>query len=206
MAANYNNSAWFYDSLAQLVYGRELVRSQVYLLQYVPQNSSILIVGGGTGWILEELAKIHPSGLQITYVEVARAMMSRSKKRDCGANKVIFINDAIEKVAITQKFDVVITPFLFDNFTEQTLQKVFECIHQHIAPNGIWLNNDFQLTGKWWQNFLLKSMFLFFRITCNIEASQLPAIKERFGQHGYKPIAEQTFFNDFIIAGVYTKN
>ncbi len=55
MAANYNNSAWFYDSLAGLVYGKALVKAQVYLLQYIPADSNILIVGGGTGWILMNL-------------------------------------------------------------------------------------------------------------------------------------------------------
>ena len=60
-----------------------------------------------------------------------------------------------------KKFDVVITPFLFDNFTEQTTQKVFSHINQLLKRNGTWLNVDFQLTGKWWQNILLKSMFLF---------------------------------------------
>jgi len=116
MAANYNNSAWFYDRASKLVYGRALVRAQVYLLRSIPAQSKILIVGGGTGWILEEIAKIHPSGLKITYVEVAPKMMALSKKRKPDDNGVDFINDAVENVALQNDYDVVITPFLFDNF------------------------------------------------------------------------------------------
>ena len=71
MAANYDNSAWFYDRLSRLIYGKALVRSQVYLLRYIPAGSIILIAGGGTGWILEEISKLHPSGLKITYVEIS---------------------------------------------------------------------------------------------------------------------------------------
>jgi hypothetical protein len=52
MPANYNNSAWFYDRLSRMVYGRALINAQVYLLQYVPAGASVLIAGGGTGWIL----------------------------------------------------------------------------------------------------------------------------------------------------------
>jgi spermidine synthase len=70
MAANFNNSAWFYDGLSRLVYGNALVEAQVYLLQFIRPNSKILIAGGGTGWILEELAKLHPEGLKIAYVEI----------------------------------------------------------------------------------------------------------------------------------------
>ncbi|WP_428328461.1 class I SAM-dependent methyltransferase [Mucilaginibacter sp.] len=203
MAANYNNSAWFYDRLSRMVYGKALVNAQVWLLQYIPANSNILVVGGGTGWILDELAKLHPAGLQITYVEVAANMMALSKKRNVAANKITYMNLPIENAELSRVFDVVITPFLFDNFTEQTLQKVFNHINLLIKPNGLWLNADFQLTGKWWQNVLLKTMFMFFRILCNIEASRLPDIETHFKNNGYTVIGQQTFFNEFIISKVY---
>ncbi|MEO6632341.1 MAG: class I SAM-dependent methyltransferase [Mucilaginibacter sp.] len=203
MASNYNNSAWFYDRLSRLVYGRALINAQVYLLQFVPANSAVLIVGGGTGWILEELTKIHPSGLQITYVEIAADMMIRSKQRDNGLNEVVFVNDAVENVVISQGFDVIITPFLFDNFTEATAQKVFDHIHQLLKPGAAWLNADFQLTGKWWQSVLLKSMFLFFRTLCKIEASQLPDVEQLFNARGYRAVERRSFYGDFIISTAY---
>jgi ubiquinone/menaquinone biosynthesis C-methylase UbiE len=205
MAANYNNSAWFYDRLSCLIYGRALINAQVYLLQYIPASSKILIIGGGTGWILEEITKIHPAGLNITYIEVAPAMMSISQKRQTGTNKVTFFNNAVENINLQTDFDIVITPFLFDNFKEQTLQKVFEHIHQSLKSKGLWLNADFQLTGKWWQRLLLRSMFLFFRILCGIEASSLPDIEQQFEKYSYENIAGRTFYGDFIISKIYTK-
>ena len=204
MSANYNNSAWFYDRLSRVVYGRALVNAQVYLLKFIPANSKVLIAGGGTGWILEELSKIHPSGLNITYVEIAANMMALSQKRNVTGNQVTFINQAIENTAIQQDFDVVITPFLFDNFIEENLTVVFNQVSKLLKPKGLWLNADFQLSGKWWQWVLLKSMFLFFKILCNIEASKLPNIEIHFKQNGYESIDQQTFFNDFIISKVYT--
>ncbi len=129
MAANFNNSAWFYDSLSRMVYGRALIDAQVYLLEYIPAGASILLVGGGTGWVLQEMAKIHSTGLNITYIEVATKMMARSKKRNTRNNHVVFINDAIENISLPGDFDVVLTPFLFDNLTEQTTQQVFGHIH-----------------------------------------------------------------------------
>jgi len=205
MAANYNNSAWFYDGLSRLVYGRALVNAQVYLLQQVPANTNVLIIGGGTGWILEELTKIHPAGLQITYVEIAPNMIALSEKRNTGTNQVTLINDAIENVALSAGFDIVITPFLLDNFTESTLNKVFAHISSLLKKDELWLNASFQLTGKWWQQVLLKTMFIFFRITCGIEASKLPGIAACFEMNGYKLITEQPFFGDFIGSKVYRK-
>ncbi|HTH83487.1 MAG TPA: class I SAM-dependent methyltransferase [Mucilaginibacter sp.] len=205
MASNYDNSAWFYDSLARVVYGKSLINAQLFLLQFVPPDSSILIVGGGTGWILEELTRIHSSGLKVTYVEVSANMMALSQKRNSGNNEVVYVNNAVEDAALPGNFDVVITPFLFDNFTEATLQKVFAYVHQQLKTEGLWLNADFQLTGRWWQNVMLKTMFVFFKLLCGIEASALPAIEEQFTRWGYATIQQKTFFGDFVVSKVYRK-
>lgn len=206
MASNYDNSAWFYDRLSRVVYGDALVRAQIYLLQFVKPNSSILIAGGGTGWILEELAKRYTSGLQIAYVEISANMIALSQKRNWGYNQVTFINAPVEEVVIDRQFDVIFTPFLFDNFREDTLQKVFNHLHELLKPDGVWLNTDFQLTGRWWQNVLLRSMFIFFRILCRIETSALPDINRRFKEYSYEVIAEKTFFGDFILSTALQKN
>jgi ubiquinone/menaquinone biosynthesis C-methylase UbiE len=206
MAANYDNSAWFYDRLSRLVYGKALVRAQVYLLKHIPESSDILIAGGGTGWILEEIAKVHPSGLTITYAEISSNMMALSKKRNAGGNKVIFINEPVENIDSDKFYDLVFTPFLFDNFTEETLQAVLAHLHNRLKPGGIWLNTDFRSTGKWWHTFLLKSMILFFRLICGIEAKKLPGIEGQFERHQYKVIDQKSFFGEFILSTGYQKN
>ena len=205
MAANYDNSAWFYDRLSRMIYGKNLIRSQVYLLTHIPEGSNILIVGGGTGWILEEITKLYPSGLNITYVEISAKMMALSRKRDTGDNQVVYMNEAVENVNFQTNFDVVITPFLFDNFTEQTQEKVFAHIHSYLKSGCLWLNADFQLTGKWWQAFLLGSMLLFFRLICGIESKQLPDTEKIFERHGYNVTDQKTFFGDFILSTIYQK-
>jgi ubiquinone/menaquinone biosynthesis C-methylase UbiE len=206
MSANYNNSAWFYDRLSRLVYGRALINAQLFLLNFIPPGSKILIAGGGTGWILEEITKLHLEGLNITYVEIAPKMMSLSKKRNTGGNKVDFINSDIEDVALSADFDVVITPFLFDNFTQNNMERISVHIQACLKPRGLWLNCDFQLSGKWWQTVLLKTMFLFFRAVCNIEASKLPDIRKQFKLLGYKSIQRKAFFDEFIISAVYRQD
>jgi len=54
----------------------------------------------------------------------------------------------------------------------------------------------FSAHGKWWQRVLLKSMFLFFKVMCGIEASRLPAIAQCFDDNGYKVIDRKNFFGD----------
>lgn len=205
-SSNYDNAAWFYDRLSRLIYGKSLINAQLYLLTYIPANSNILIAGGGTGWILEEITRLHPSGLSITYVELSEKMMTLSRKRNTGDNQVTYINKAVQDVELPNNFDVIITAFLFDNFKGDTLQKVFSNLDNHLKLDGLWLNTDFQLTGKWWQNALLKSMLLFFRILCGIEATTLPDIDGTFRQNGYKTIEGKMFFGEFISSKAYRKS
>lgn len=171
----------------------------------IPANSKILIVGGGTGWIIEEVGKIHAAGLNITYVELSANMMALSKKRDPGHNLVTYINIPVQNAVLNNNYDVVITPFLFDNFPPATFAQVFDHLNQLLKPGAIWINTDFQLTGKWWQNPLLKSMYLFFGLLGCMEAKKLSDIKPYFKRAVYTVISQQLFFSEFIATTAYKK-
>ncbi|QXV65469.1 class I SAM-dependent methyltransferase [Mucilaginibacter sp. 21P] len=203
---NYDNAAVFYDRLARMVFGDSLTKAQVYILERIPANAKILIVGGGTGWILDEITKINPAGLNITYVEISAKMMALSRKRNLGDNKVTFIAQAIQQAELNNDFDVVLTPFLLDNFSEERLPAIFDPIHKALKPSGLWLYADFQLTGKLWQNLMLKSMLLFFKVLCGVESWQLPDAKGMFARQGYKKIEERDFYGRFVVSRVYRKS
>jgi hypothetical protein len=74
-----------------------------------------------------------------------------------------------------------------------------------LKHGGIWLNTDFRPTGKWWQAFLLRSMIVFFRLVCGIEAKKLPEIDRQFDQHQYHVIDQKSFFGEFILSTAYRK-
>ncbi|HEK22161.1 MULTISPECIES: class I SAM-dependent methyltransferase [unclassified Mucilaginibacter] len=202
---NYDNAAPFYDRLSRLVFGKALINAQAYLLKHIPPDATILIVGGGTGYILEEITKQHPTGLKITYVEISAKMMALSQNRNYGHNEVNFINKPIQEARLSQAFDVVITPFLLDNFTDKNLPAIFTPIHQALKDGGVWLYTDFRLTGKLWQNLMLKSMLLFFKILCGVESWRLPNVAGLFARHKYSIIDEKGFYGNFIISRAYQK-
>ena len=102
--------------------------------------------------------------------------MSYQNKKIQSNNKVEFINKGIEEFSTEKKFDVIFTAFLFDNFLPEKIEFVFSKLNQFLKQNGLWLYADFmndKNNSKWWQKFLLKTMYLFFKITCNIETQQL---------------------------------
>ena len=74
MANNYNSIAKYYDTLSRVIYQRAIIKAQVFLIQFIKDNDRILLVGGGTGWILEELSKLqklHPERWKEAYSRLA---------------------------------------------------------------------------------------------------------------------------------------
>ncbi len=208
MAANYDKIASVYDPLSRLVYGKSIVRAQLFLLGHIPAGSRILIVGGGTGWILEEISRLHPAGLVIDYVENSANMIALSQKRHYGTNRVNFIFLSVEYYSTTDTYHVFFTPFVFDNFTGQKTAPVFEHLNQMLKPGGVWLYADFVCddnNGRLWQKMLLKMMYLFFKITCNIETDHIVHMERYYRQANYQLISASGFYFGFILAAAYRK-
>lgn len=208
MAVNYDTLAKYYDFLSRLVFQKSQVNAQVCLLGYVPANSRLLIVGGGTGWILEELTKRFTSGLVIDYVEISSKMIALSQKRNYGKNDVNFINTPVEKFTGNETYDIILTPFLFDNFLFDKAELVFNKLDVLLKTNGKWLQVDFvydKTKSKLWQKLVLRLMYFFFKVVCNIEASKLINMDIFFNKK-YHVVFKTWHFSNFIKSVVYEKN
>ena len=208
MLNNYDKIAAYYDFLSRIVFLRSQVKAQIAQLQHIPANSRILIAGGGTGWILDEITKVHPSGLTITYVELSSKMLDISRKRETGENKVHFVQSPIEEFSHTETYTVIITAFLFDNFSAPRIKTVFSQLHEVLEEKGLWLFTDFEYeeqSGRKWQLYLLKTMYLFFRNIAQIEAQSLIETAHYFTEAGYLNIAEKYYYGRFIKSIVYCK-
>ncbi|AZI24326.1 methyltransferase domain-containing protein [Pedobacter sp. G11] len=208
MINNYDKIANYYDSLSRLVFGKSQLNAQINQLKNITKNSSILIVGGGTGWILEEIGKRHPSGLKITYVEISAKMLKLSKDRDYGANSVLFIHSSIEDFNLEDHFNIILTPFLFDNFAQERCHLVFQKLDVRLNKDGLWFLVDFTTqpkSGKWWKKLFLKVMYKFFGLISDVEASNLVDMSPYFNDAGYKIIEERSYYGQFIKALIYQK-
>lgn len=207
MKRSYDAIAGVYDLLAKIFIGKALRKAQIYLLQYIPAGANVLIVGGGTGWILEEIAHLHSKGLQIDYVDISASMIAKAKQRNVKQNKVHFLHQSAAENFSGNAYDVILTPFFFDNFGEATMQDIFDKLHQKLKPGGRWLYADFQVAGerRFFQKTMLLAMYTFFKVACNIEANHLPDVMREFAAHHYQLMYTKTFKHEFIIASVLSK-
>ena len=64
MKANYDKIAPIYDMLSKLVFNRSQLLGQIEQLKNLSDNQHILICGGGSGKILDEISIRMPRGIQ----------------------------------------------------------------------------------------------------------------------------------------------
>ena len=209
MLNNYDRIASNYDNLSRLIFGRSIVRAQQALLPLITAPARVLVVGGGTGWILEEMARLCPSGLTIDYVEISSNMLDLARKRDFEQNRVTFVHAGIEDYTSPAKYDVIMTPFLFDNFSHERAHLVFDKLNNMLKNGALWLFADFHIDKNFhriWQKTLLRSMYIFFRNISHVEADQLPDMQTLFNTHHYQKESESYYFRRFIRSAAYRKS
>jgi len=208
MNNNYDLIAKIYDPLSRLVFRKSQLKAQTDQLKYISSGNNLLIAGGGTGWILEEISKIYPSGLQITYLEISAEMIRMARERDTGENQVTYIHAGAADFQAGRKYDVILTGFLFDNFQSAEAMQVFTQFDKMIAPEGYWLYTDFQSDiskQTWWQKILLKTMYVFFNLVSGVKAKKVPDLSSDFQCAGYQIVNSKVYYNGFIQAVSFRK-
>ncbi len=204
---NYDRVAGCYDILSGIVFGNTLIRSQTCLLRFVKNNDKILMAGGGSGRILEETDRSDLQGLEVMYAEASAAMIRRAQKRSLSNITVQFAAGAVEQMDLPTGFDIIFTPFLFDNFTDEAAANLFSFLHQHLVPGGYWLQADFYVnsSSSLWKKALLQSMYAFFSLTAGVKTNRLPDISRLFQQHSYQRVFQQWHYREFISSEVWQK-
>jgi hypothetical protein len=102
-------------------------------------------------------------------------------------------------------FDVFITFFLLDLFTPPNLRLLLQRLQAVSQSNAVWLVTDFCPPRTWWQHLLLKVMYLFFRLTANINAKQLPPWPTELARLKLHRIAHEHFLGGMVEAAVFRK-
>ena len=150
--------------------------------------------------MLEELLAVNPE-CEVWYIDSSIKMVARARRRNTASN-IHFIHGTLEDVT-DKNFDVVITHFFLDLFSEPTLERMIPSVLSISKPTVLWLAADFVDRGKWWQTTLLASMYFFFRVFTRMEAAKLPAWGEALGRDGLMRIESQHFYGKFIESNVY---
>ena len=180
-----------YDALAALVFGPALRNTQRAALTGLPAGApQVLILGGGTGWVLSEVLRRRPAAT-VLYLEASPRMLARARARlrPSQLAQVGFRHGTQQALAPGEVFDAVLTFFVLDCIGTPDLPDALARLHAALRPGGRWLLADFRPARRGWRRLLLAAMFGFFRLTTRLRARELPDLAAALaarGLHGEK--------------------
>ncbi|RAW03356.1 methyltransferase domain-containing protein [Pseudochryseolinea flava] len=199
----FDRIAHVYDWLAKVFIGEDIRHAQRFFLHEISDAKRILIIGGGTGWILHDIGKINPTA-EILYVEASSSMIDMAKQININ-NPITFLHGIESDVDTQSKFDAVITNFYVDLFSDASLEQKIKIILPLLDVNGKWLVTDFVQSKNVYHRFLLWTMYLFFRVVTNIEARSMPQWLECMTRENLDVLKKQFFRNGFICSLVFRR-
>lgn len=207
--AGFDRMAAFYDPLARLVFGRALLRAQqAALAAGLPAGAPrVLVVGGGTGWVLLEVLRRRPQA-RVLYLEAAPNMLARARarlarQRPAAAAQVEFRVGTEAALTPADTFEAVVTFFVLDLFEPARLRQLMARLDAARRPAAPWLLADFAVPHTGWQRALLAVMYWFFRLTTGIGARTLPPLPAELARLGLRQAYEARFFGGMVEASVW---
>lgn len=200
--------AWCYDALAGAVFGPALKKAQRAALAGLPPGAlRVLILGGGTGWVLTEVLKLRPEAT-VLYLEASTKMLARAQARlsaemPQAATRVEFRHGTQAMLRHEERFEAIITFFVLDCIATAEIEPALAQLRAALQPRGAWLLADFRPARRGWRWLLLRLMYGFFRLTTGLRARELPDLHSALAGWGLHPVNTATYFGGAIEATVF---
>ena len=173
-----------YDALAWLVFGRSLIRAQQWGIEQVKSGDRVMILGGGTGVTLPDIAARKPAS--ILFIEASMAMLATAKRRALPDSvPITFLHGTEANVPDYELFDSVVLPFVLDLYPAATLQsQLLPALLRYLRPGGQLIVTDFDQPRTYRQRTYMWLMIRFFRLTASIAVrtwTNWPALLQQGG-------------------------
>jgi tRNA (cmo5U34)-methyltransferase len=209
LLVGYDRVAWYYDALAGLVFGSALRNAQrAALTEGLPAGAPhVLILGGGTGWVLTEVLRLRPAAT-VLYLEASPRMLARAhrqlaRKWPTAAAQVEFRHGTQDVLRPGESFDAVLTFFVLDCIPLPEIDGALARLGTALRPGAPWLLADFRPARRGWRRWLLAAMYFFFRLTTGLRARELPLLRPALERLGLRPGFEKFFFAGAVESVVF---
>ena len=200
--ADFSQVAPVYDPLANLVFGKTLMEATKSGFSVILPGDSVLILGGGTGKVLELLDELGIP-LNVWFLDSSEGMLELARKRRVENIDIQFIHADARGYSLPQSYDIILTPFFLDCFTTEELVQLRRWIYS-LKSDGHWLFADFVPTNSWIKDRFLELMSLFFRLSAGLKMSRTPDYDQFF--RGMSLIQKESFYGNMIESRVYQKS
>ncbi len=191
---SFDRLARSYRLLEHLTFGFDLTRTRTAFLNELTGAERVLILGEGDGRFLARFLQIN-SCAQVDCVDKSLEMLKLAEKRVSSLRaepRVTFHHaDALTFSYPARHYDLIITLFFLDVFTETQLEHLIPKLAQSLEPEGLWYTADFcvpqgplqRLHSLLW----LRLLYGFFNWQTDMQARALADPAPHFEKQGLGP-------------------
>lgn len=201
--ANFDPLARPYRTLEYLTLGRKLEQTRLHFLPKLGMAHNALALGDGDGRFLASFLAANTS-VQATAVDSSAAMLELLRRR-CSRYedrlKTVQANALTFTPATDVPYDLVVSHFFLDCFTEEQLDQLIARITPALRPGGRWLISDFRIPPGNMHlptRVFIRGLYLAFRILTGLRVTHLPDHAGLLSEAGFQCIGRQMFLSGIL--------
>jgi len=196
---DFNRIARPYRWLEYLTLGRALERCRLHYLPSLLQQKHALLLGDGDGRFLAQLLARNQY-LQADAVDTSATMLRLLRQRcEATAPSTTARLQTHQASALTvpiegKSYDLIVTHFFLDCLSQPELDALVTRIAPRLTPGALWLISDFRIPSGLMRlpaKFLIRTLYLAFRILTGLRTTRLPDHSSSLTQAGLTRIARQ---------------
>jgi SAM-dependent methyltransferase len=174
---------WWIERLGM---GRTLERRRRWFLPRLKNARRTLVLGDGDGRFLRELLRQNPVA-HADYVDLSGRMLGLARQK-AGVDRVVYKQaDARALELAPGEYDLIATHFFFDCFGQHELEALISRIAAAATPGARWVVSEFCTTSIP-ARLLVRTLYLFFRITTGLRNQSLVDHRPILRSHGFQLI------------------
>ena len=207
----FNTIAPFYNIISTIGSFNKIHKSQMWLLSKKMKFSKVLIMGGGDGKFLLN-AMQQKLADHYYYVDISGAMIKLAKTKikkqsALSLDSVTFVCGSYQDIPKDETFDLMVTPYFLDCFSERELSLVVAKLHARLTIGGTWFFADFNIPDDSFRRFTFKTiiqlLYGIFNFFCDLGVSHLPNFNEQFSKYNFTLLDEKYFLGGLLVARIY---
>jgi SAM-dependent methyltransferase len=178
--ADFSRIARAYRCMEYASFGTLLERTRFLRLPLLLESRRALVLGDGDGRFLARLTRANPE-LAADSVDFSPGMirLARARVGRVAAERVDWHQaDALGWTPPPSGYDVVITHFFLDCFSNLEVEQLIGRILPCLSPSGLWINSDFAIPARGWMRWpsraIIRSLYVAFFLLAGLRTQRLP--------------------------------
>lgn len=209
---NCDGIARYYEGFEHLSFGSNLERSRFAFLGEARTSRRAIVCGGGDGRFLARLLRVN-SHVEVDFVDLSPKMVEVAERRVAGMGRTFRervrfrVGDIREFEPRTDGYDLIVTHFFLDCFSERELAGIVACLGSWGVPDARWIVSDFREAvgpvGRLWTRAVIRGLYAAFRFTTGLRVTRLPNYAAALGREGYVQRCEETALGGLLHSSLW---